>query len=184
MRDGILLHHCCAPCSVKVIEKTAEKFDIRGFWYNPNIHPAEENASRKKSLMELAAKKSLRLYLGTECTQEEWINNFKLSGLDRCVFCYSIRLRETAKKAKLEGLKYFSTTLLASPYQKHELIKETALRAAREEQIEFYYEDFRPYYYEGKTEARNLGYYMQKYCGCIFSKEEREISKARKAALK
>ena len=45
--------------------------------------------------------------------------------------------------------------------------------------MEFLYRDFRPLFREGQEKARELGFYMQKYCGCVFSEEERYI-KAKK----
>ena len=177
MKPGLLLHHCCAPCSVRVISGVAEQFDVQSFWFNPNVQPQAENVKRRISLEGLVQKNGLQLYYGPEYPQDEWIEIAKALGPERCAFCYSLRLRETAKKARSLGLEYFSTSLLASPYQKHDLIKETGLSAAKEEGVKFHYADFRPFYYEGKAEAAKQGYYMQKYCGCLFSKEERERQK-------
>ena len=92
---------------------------------------------------------------------------------NRCGYCYYCRLNEVAKEAKKLGYEYFSTTLLISPYQNHELIKKTGEELAKKYGIKFYYEDFRPYFREGQSKARELGLYMQKYCGCVFSEEER-----------
>ena len=182
MKPGLLLHHCCAPCSVKVIGRLREKFDLKSFWFNPNIYPADENARRRESLLRLASMEGLLLVPGPEYPESLWMDNARSYEGERCRFCYSLRLKETARKAKSLGLKYFSTSLLSSPYQKHDLIRETAAAAAGEEGVEFYYEDFRPYYYEGKNEARKLGFYMQKYCGCVFSKQESDIRYQQKAA--
>jgi len=184
MKAELLLHHCCAPCSVRVVGKLEENFGLQSFWFNPNIHPLEENARRRDSLARFAASRNLPLHFGPEYPEKLWLDTARSCGGTRCSFCYSVRLRETAKKARSLGLKYFSTTLLASPYQKHELIREAALAAAAGENVEFYYEDFRPYFFEGKTEARKLGYYLQKYCGCGFSKEERENEKRQAAGAK
>ena len=67
----------------------------------------------------------------------------------------------------------FSTTLLVSPYQNHEALKELGEKLAEEYGIEFVYRDFRIGFREGQTKARELELYMQKYCGCVFSEEER-----------
>ena len=97
----------------------------------------------------------------------------------RCVKCYEMRLFETAKTAKENGFDSFTSSLFISPYQNHELMRETAERAAMEYGVEFLYRDFREYFHAGQDKARELGFYMQKYCGCIFSEEERYI-KAKK----
>ena len=91
----------------------------------------------------------------------------------RCAFCYRVRLEKTAAAAKEAGYPAFSTTLLVSPYQDHELIRQIAEEAAARNGVEFLYRDFRPLFREGQKEARARGMYMQKYCGCIFSEEER-----------
>ena len=75
MKSDLLLHHCCAPCSVKVIDRVKENFNISGFWFNPNIHPLDENTKRKNSLIELAAGKGVKLYFGQEYTENLWIQN-------------------------------------------------------------------------------------------------------------
>lgn len=91
----------------------------------------------------------------------------------RCERCYFMRLEKTAKVAKSLNYTAFSTTLLQSPFQYHELIKEIGEDIAERYQIEFFYEDWRRGYKIGKEKALALGIYRQKYCGCIFSEEER-----------
>lgn len=71
------------------------------------------------------------------------------------------------------GYDSFSTTLLVSPYQNHEALKEIGVELGRKYGINFVYRDFRVGFREGQTKARDLGLYMQKYCGCIFSEEDR-----------
>ena len=88
-----------------------------------------------------------------------------------------MRLDKTAQKAKELGFDYFSTTLLISPYQNHEMIYEVAEDMAEKYGVKFLYKDFRPFFREGQKIAMELGMYMQKYCGCIFSEEERYLKK-------
>ena len=96
---------------------------------------------------------------------------------DRCEKCYDVRLEKAAAYAAENGFDSFTTSLLISPYQKHDLIAEVAQRKAEKYGVEFLYRDFRPYFREGQKKAREAGYYMQKYCGCIFSEEERYLKK-------
>jgi predicted adenine nucleotide alpha hydrolase (AANH) superfamily ATPase len=95
----------------------------------------------------------------------------------RCLFCYRLRLEKTALLAAREGYEAFSTTLLISPYQNHELLKQIGEDLADRNGIAFLYRDFRPFFREGQRRAREQGYYMQKYCGCVFSEEERYLQK-------
>lgn len=180
MNPSLLLHHCCGPCSPSVIAKFAEKFDIISFWFNPNIQPAEENHLRKTAMLEMAAKKGFSVNFRTEYPESLWLENARSAGPDRCRFCYYLRMKEAAKAARECNAEGFSTTLLSSPYQKHELIRETAMKVAEEENIKFVYVDFRPFFYEGKKQAKEMGLYMQKYCGCLFSKDEAEMQRASK----
>ena len=92
---------------------------------------------------------------------------------NRCGYCYLCRLEKTAKYAKENGFDAFSTTLLISPYQDHELLKKTGDMLSKKYGIKFLYKDFRPGFRYGQNKARELGLYMQKYCGCVFSEEER-----------
>ncbi len=92
----------------------------------------------------------------------------------RCEYCYRLRLEEVAKTAKDNGFDAFSTTLLVSPYQGFDLIVRTGKELSDKYNIEFFFEDFRPGYREALNVSREMGLYRQKYCGCIFSKLERE----------
>lgn len=91
----------------------------------------------------------------------------------RCTYCYSHRLEGTAKYAAEHGFSAFTTTLLASTYQNHEAIAEAAERYAKQYGVTFLYRDFRPNFRAGNQRARELGFYMQKYCGCVFSEADR-----------
>ena len=92
-------------------------------------------------------------------------------------YCYPVRLEQTAKYAKENGFDTISTTLLVSPYQKHDIIKELGEVISKKYGVEFLYRDFRVGFREGQAKAREIGLYMQKYCGCIFSEEDRYKNK-------
>ncbi len=91
----------------------------------------------------------------------------------RCAYCYACRLEETARYARDHAFTHFSTTLLVSPYQQHDAIARTAETLAAQYGVTFLYRDFRPGFRQGQAKARELGLYMQKYCGCVFSEEDR-----------
>ena len=174
----LLLHTCCAPCSIMCIETLrAENIEPHLFWYNPNIHPATEYKMRKNTLVEYARSINVNLITNNEYGLRRFISEIKGDFDSRCSFCYKMRLEETAKYAAENLFSHICTTLFVSPYQNHELLKETAEAAAEKYGVEFLYRDFRPYFREGQDKARALGLYMQKYCGCIFSEEERYIKR-------
>ena len=91
----------------------------------------------------------------------------------RCRYCYESRMDIVAKTAKENGFDTFTTTLLVSPYQKHEMLVEVCENMAKKYGVKFYYKDFREGFREGQEIARELELYMQKYCGCIYSEEDR-----------
>lgn len=174
----LLLHTCCAPCSVKCIDVLSEKdFNPVVFWYNPNIHPWSEYNARKIALIGYCARKGVDILVEDKYGLREFIKDvYPDFGSGRCAFCYKKRIEETARRAARENYSSFSTTLLISPYQKHDFVKNIALEAAEKYSVEFVYIDFRPEFREGQRIARSEGIYMQKYCGCIFSEEERYSS--------
>ena len=171
----LLMHTCCAPCSVYCIESLrAEGVEPTIFWYNPNIHPYIEYKTRRDCLKEYAKTVGAEAIFVEEYGLDEFCKNVVGDISNRCVnYCYPKRLAKTARYAAEHGFDAFTTTLLVSPYQKHEELKRVAEMLAEEYGVEFLYRDFRVGFREGQQKAREAGLYMQKYCGCIFSEEER-----------
>ena len=170
----LLLHACCGPCAcypTKILK--SQDVDFTLLYYNPNIHPYKEFKRRLSALRELAEKQDYRLIIDKTYPLEECVKGMLEEPVVRCAFCYRMRLRYTAKYAADHGFTAFSTTLLYSPYQKHELIVQTAKAAEEEFGVEFYYQDWRPYYQEGVDISLALGLYRQPYCGCVFSERDR-----------
>jgi predicted adenine nucleotide alpha hydrolase (AANH) superfamily ATPase len=99
---------------------------------------------------------------------------------NKCTYCYSWRMEETAKMAKIHDFKCFSTTLLYSKYQDHEKLKEFGYSLAEKYSVDFVYEDFRTGWQEGIDESNLIGMYRQPYCGCIYSEQERYDKKLKK----
>jgi predicted adenine nucleotide alpha hydrolase (AANH) superfamily ATPase len=172
----LLLHCCCGPCSVECVKLLrAEETEPLLFWYNPNIHLYTEYACRRDSLALLAEKENLQLEMLDEYGLRLFLDTVKPDDKDRCAGCYRLRLDKTASVAAQKGYNAFTTTLLISPYQDHEEIKKTGEEAASKYGIDFLYRDFRPRFREGQNAARAMGLYMQKYCGCVYSEEERYL---------
>lgn len=169
----LLMHMCCAPCAVYPIALLkGEGINADGLFYNPNIHPIEEYEHRKETVEQYANIVGLNVHYVDAFMQNEW-ERFCGSEIVRCTMCYALRLNKVAEFAAQNGYDAFTTSLLVSPYQKHELIHELAEAAAKRAGIEFYYRDFREGYREGQQMAKDMGLYRQKFCGCIYSYNER-----------
>ena len=171
----LLMHTCCAPCSVYCIESLRnEGIEPVIYWYNPNIHPYTEYKARKDTLKEYAKSINVQAVFEEEYGLKEFCKKVIGDLKNRCSnYCYRIRLEQTVKYAKENGYDSFTSTLFVSPYQQHEILKEICEELAEKYDIEFVYRDFRTGFREGQAKARELGLYMQKYCGCIFSEEDR-----------
>lgn len=177
----LLMHTCCAPCSVMCIETLkAEGIEPTLYWYNPNIHPLKEYKMRKNTLVDYASSINVKLILENEYGLRKFIEGIYPDFDDRCGFCYKIRLEKTAEYASQNGYDAFTSTLLVSPYQNHGLMKKIANEAAEKFGVKFLYRDFRPFFKEGQEKAKEKELYMQKYCGCVFSEEDRYTQKKKK----
>lgn len=175
-----LLHICCAPCANQCIDVLrTDGCAVTGYWYNPNIHPFTEYRSRRNCLRDYAASIELPLIERNDYGLRPFVRAVAEDIDGRCVKCYSMRLYAAAHEAKEGGFDSFTSSLFISPYQNHELLREVAERAAAEYGVTFLYRDFRPLFRAGQERARELGMYIQKYCGCVFSEEERYL-KAKK----
>ena len=172
----VLLHICCAPCLVYPLKTLrGEGIDVDGFFYNPNIHPYTEFKKRLEALEEYAGSQGLKLASEVGYDIEEYFRKVVENKGERCASCYEMRLRKVAQAAKDSGYDAFSTTLLYSIYQKHDLLVHVADVIARELDIEFLYRDFREGWKEGREMSRETVSYHQKYCGCVYSEKERYL---------
>jgi len=175
----LLLHTCCAPCSVYCVKTLREEnIEPTLFWYNPNIHPYSEYKARRDCLKEFAKLKKLELILEDDYGLDEFVCNVSNDLLNRCQnYCYPKRLRKVFEYAAENGYDAVSTTLLYSIYQQHDIIKDLMDELSKEYKVDFLYRDFRKGWREGQDEARKIGLYMQKYCGCVFSEEESALGR-------
>lgn len=173
----VLLHTCCGPCAVAPVARLREEgHQVTGFWYNPNIHPYTEYQRRLEALQQFAAAAEVPVV---------WRDDYDLEGYlglalgkqvpARCRECYRMRLAAAADEAKAGGYDAFTTSLLVSPYQQHDLLRELGEEIGRDKGVQFLYRDFRPDFRSGRQRAAELGLYRQQYCGCIFSEKERYL---------
>ena len=178
----LLLHACCAPCSVYCVDTLRnEGIEPTLFWYNPNIHPYMEYRSRRECLVLYASMMGLECIIDDYYGLDEFCSNVVGNLNSRCsLYCYPVRLRRLFEYARDNGYDTVSSTLLYSIYQNHGVIKKLMEDLSSEFGISFLYRDFRVGFREGQAKARELGLYMQKYCGCIFSEKDRYMSKIEK----
>ena len=170
----LLMHICCANCSLYPIQSLSSKgIDIKGLWLNPNIHPYTEYSLRIDALRKLEAMWDLDIEYIDAYGLKEFLRTVVNHEEDRCGFCYTMRLEETARTAKKMGLDGFTTTLLVSPYQKFDMILRVGTDMGKRYSVPFFIEDFRPGWKEGVRLSKELGLYRQKYCGCVYSEMER-----------
>jgi predicted adenine nucleotide alpha hydrolase (AANH) superfamily ATPase len=175
LKPKVLLHICCAPCSASSVKVLEDNYDIAFYWYNPNIWDFSEYEKRKDAAIKYAKELNFNFY--EEENFDYDYNKWEKQSLETCKFCYLLRLNNTVLFAKLNNFDFFSTSLLSSPYQKHNLIKQTAENLSSKHVVKFLYADSRKFFYEGKNFLKQKDYYMQKYCACHKSYKERFKSK-------
>jgi len=170
----ILLHICCAPCAIYPVKILRDEgFDVMGFFYRHNIHPYTECLKRQESLASFSEHTGLHVIYQEEYDLEGFIQNVVFRETDRCTYCYHDRLRSSALIAKRGKFDYFTSTLLYSKFQKHDMLKTIGESIGRSMGVPFYYRDFRDGWKEGVQASKRLGLYRQQYCGCIYSEKER-----------
>lgn len=174
----ILLHICCAPCTIYPLQMLKSNgYDIWGLFYNPNIHPYLEYQKRLETLINYAEQENLPLQWPGDYPVEDFLRGILREEGDRCAYCYYSRLKYAVEFAKRGRFDTFTTTLLYSKHQKHELIKTMGQKMAGEYGIPFLYCDFREGWKIGVDISKKIGMYRQSYCGCIFSEKERFYKK-------
>lgn len=188
----LLLHSCCAPCSSYVLEYLSNYFYITVLYYNPNIYPEDEYyhraAEQKRFIKEFPTKYPVTFVEGNFEPERfyETVKGYEniREGGERCFRCYELRLREAAEYAKKLNCDYFTTTLSISPMKNAAKLNKIGGRLAEEYGIPYLYSDFkkRDGYKRSTVISEEYGMYRQDYCGCVFSKREREEQKRERAA--
>ena len=186
----LLLHSCCAPCSSYVLEYLSNYFYITVLYYNPNIYPEDEYyhraAEQKRFIKEFPTKYPVTFVEGNFEPERfyETVKGYEniREGGERCFRCYELRLREAAELAKKMQMDYFTTTLSISPLKNAEKLNEIGDALAEEYGIAYLNSDFKKKngYKRSVELSEQYGMYRQYYCGCVFSKNQRD----REIALK
>lgn len=166
----ILVHTCCGPCLTSPAKWLLENgFDLTSYYYNPNIYPEAEFIKRYFVLKNYAKEKKIPLVFEFDK---------KKTDAGDCRNCYETRLLKTAEYAKKNGFQFFTTTLLISPYQNHELLQEMGEKIGELVGVDFLYRDFRRGFRESREISKEFELYRQKYCGCKISEALRSSKSA------
>jgi len=184
LRPKLALHACCAPCSSAVLEQLADTFDITVFFYNPNISPEAEFRHRLEEQVRLVNEmlpgRGIKVAEGVY-EAEEFYRRVKghekdREGGERCGICFEMRLRKTAEFAKENGMDYFTTTLSISPLKDAQRLNALGGALAGEYGVKYLFSDFKKKegYKRSCALSAEYGLYRQDFCGCVFSKMERE----------
>jgi len=175
----VLLHMCCAPCAIYPLETLRSSGTVvDGYFFNHNIHPYQEYRRRLDTVQQLAALVHLDLICHDEYRLEEFLAATAARPEERCRYCYVSRLDRAAQTAAELGYDAFTSTLLYSRYQQHELIRREGEQAAARHGVSFLYDDFRRGWQQGIAASKEMGLYRQQYCGCIYSEKDRYLPKA------
>ena len=186
----LFLHSCCAPCSSYVLEYLSRYFEITVFFYNPNISPAEEYEKRveeiRRMIGEMKFVHPVKLIEGEYDPQVFFCMAKGMEdvpeGGERCFGCYRLRMEEAARLAKEGNYDYFTTTLSISPLKNAQKINEIGEELSKTYKVPHLPSDFKKKngYKRSIELSGKYGLYRQDYCGCVFSKREREENKMQK----
>jgi predicted adenine nucleotide alpha hydrolase (AANH) superfamily ATPase len=186
-RKKILVHICCSAC-LSYVDQVLNKegFDVICFYYNPQVHGKAEYLRRKKDIEKYCSENNLPLISPNYDVQDffqpimpfqdktsiKFISDKKRWRLKRCQLCNSIVMTRTFDEAKQRKIEYFTSTMLVSPYKDHDEIWNVGLALEQQKGPQFYYQDFRKGYWNGRNYAKNHHMLIPNYCGCVYSSEE------------
>ena len=170
----VFMHVCCGPCCIYPVKALRnDGAEVMGYFYKHNIHPYTECLKRQQTLQDYAEQIDLRVIYQEGYDLEGFLQNAVYREANRCRQCYHDRLKATALLAKRGKFDYFSSTLLYSKFQNHELVRSIGEAIGKSVGVPFLYDDFRKGWKEGVEASKALAMYRQQYCGCIYSEKER-----------
>jgi predicted adenine nucleotide alpha hydrolase (AANH) superfamily ATPase len=175
MKSRLLLHTCCAPCGIAVIDELRRAYELTVFFYNPNVHPREEYEKRKAEVVRVCAEWGVPMIDG-DYEVGEWdrrtrgLENEREGG-KRCPVCFALRLERTAAEAKRLEIGITSTTLTSGRQKSARVIFPIGEAIAARYGLTFLAEDWKKKGREEKSRqmVRERGIYCQDYCGCRYS---------------
>ena len=173
-KNKLLVHSCCAHCAAYTVDYWRKQgYEVSTLWYNPNIHPYTEHQHRLEAMKSLAQEMNLPLIIEDGYDIIAYFRQVVGHEAERCQYCFRLRLSKTAETARQKGFNVFTTTLLISPHQKHDLLREIGNELAKEKGVDFLYADLRKRYSDSRRMTKGLNLYRQQYCGCVYSEWER-----------
>ncbi|MGE4556086.1 MAG: epoxyqueuosine reductase QueH [Desulfovibrionaceae bacterium] len=180
----VLVHICCGPCSITTVKTLQDEgFEVTGLFYNPNIHPLQEYLRRREGVAQAAERLRFSvIFKDDEYDPQKYFREIAWREANRCFHCYSIRLERTLSIAKRGRFDAFTSTLLYSKLQKHDVIRALGGDMAGGGSVAFLYRDFRQGWKEGIETSKAWGMYRQQYCGCLYSECERYAGELEKAS--
>jgi len=174
MVKSIMIHSCCAHCAAHTVQHWQQHgYTVSCLWYNPNIHPYTEHQHRLQAMQSLAQMLGLPLMVNQDYDMINYFRRVVGHEGQRCRHCFQLRLAKTAEIARRAGFAAFTSTLLISPHQQHDVLREIGFRVAEATGIEFGYADLRKRYSDSRRLTKGLDLYRQQYCGCLYSEWER-----------
>ncbi len=183
-KPRLLLHCCCAPCSSATLERLEKDYEVDIYYYNPNIEPYEEFEKRAGEECRFIRESRREGRVGVivapydhEAFQEIARGREDLPERgERCYLCYELRMRRTAEYAREHGYECFTTSLSISPYKSSRWINEIGQKLEKELGVPFVWSDFKKQngYHRSIELSAEYHLYRQDWCGCVYSKEERE----------
>ncbi|MCD6577999.1 epoxyqueuosine reductase QueH [bacterium] len=181
-KTKLLIHICCEPDAVYAVPSMRNEYDLAGFFFNPNIHPKEEYEKRLSEVKRMSNLQKWELIVG-DYNIRVWFDKIKEHKWDgeyseRCRACIKHSLTNTARFAKENNYDLFATTLTNSPRKKIEMLDEIGNEVEREIGIKYLHTNFKKKngYLKSIKMSKVLNIYRQNYCGCIYSKIEKEQS--------
>lgn len=180
MKEKLLLHSCCGPCSTVCIERLKDLYDVTVYYFNPNIYPREEYEKRKENQKKVCDSFNVP-FIDGDYDEGKWLSFVKgleneQEGGSRCEKCFLYRLEETCKKAKELKFDIFATTLTVSPHKSTPVINAVGKEISFKENFPYLEESFKKKdgYLRSINLSKELSLYRQNYCGCRFSIRKEE----------
>ncbi|MCH4890732.1 epoxyqueuosine reductase QueH [Acidaminobacter sp. JC074] len=181
-KKTLLIHSCCAPCSSYVLEYLQDYFEITVMFYNPNMIDEEEFEKRYNEQVKInaAMREDIKL---VKVPYEPQTFYQAVKGLEdipeggeRCRACFELRLNEAAIYASDHGMDFFTTTLSISPLKNASTLNELGQKIGDKYGVNYLLSDFKKKngYKRSVELSKENDLYRQEYCGCIYSKLERE----------
>jgi len=181
IKEKLLFHVCCAPCSGLLSQQLIEKYDLTVYFDNPNIWPEEEFHKRAEEARKYFTGQGVD-FISVDRDHDRWLRSIRSLEREpergkRCRICYNLRLNNAADYAADHGFNCFVTSLSISPHKDDKIIRQLGKASARKYGLEYLDLDFKanPGYAAALSFAKNQGFYRQKYCGCEYSLKNGKI---------